>query len=125
MVHPFDEIVVKCSVASLEDVFHGPTFFSYLVFVLFMVELVDEFDHLLGFRLGIHAVNELPLDVLQACYSCYIGEIIALYLSVEACRIAVHGLTDKKPRDSAWDFWSKPACTSQAGSCTCLCLPYS
>ena len=33
-----------------------------------MIELVDEFDHLLGFRLGVHAVNELPLDVLQTCY---------------------------------------------------------
>jgi hypothetical protein len=140
--HPLDEIVVKCSVASLEDVdhslpfvvevagglgqfavwkqvrlfqyltelvlylcqygggvflspfevvLHRPTVFSYLVFVLFMVEFVDEFDHFLGFRLGVHAVNELPLDVPQTCYSCYIGEIIALYLSVEACRIAVHG----------------------------------
>ena len=29
--------------------------------------------------------------MLQAGYPCYIGEIIALYLSVEACRIAVHG----------------------------------
>ena len=50
----------------------GSTFFSYLVFVLFMVELVDEFDHLLGFRFGVHAVNELPLDVLQAGYPCYV-----------------------------------------------------